>query len=159
MGKLNAIVLLSLKKCGRGKNYTTLSPEKFNKLVDFALDNEIGVGFDSCSSHRFLNASKDRKNFWKIKSFIEACESFRMSVYIDVDGNVYPCSFCEGICQSDKFGQSKAFDWKNGINILSCNDFLTDIWHGSEKVIEWRNFLSETFDNFDNIQCPMFEVE
>ena len=43
------IVLLSLKPKGRAINrFHKLPQEKFNELVNFALENNIGIGFDSC---------------------------------------------------------------------------------------------------------------
>lgn len=115
----NAVVLLSLKKVGRGGSFSQLSNEKFKTLVNFALDNKIGVGFDSCGAHKFLLAIKDRENYKELEALTEPCESFGIfSSYFNVDGNFYPCSFLEEVGP-----------WKNGKNINNCVDFVKEVWH------------------------------
>lgn len=124
---VNAVVLLSLKKVGRGQDFTQLSNDKFKNLVDFAIDNNIGVGFDSCGAHKFLLSVKDRKNYKELESLTEPCESFGMfSSYFNVDGNFYPCSFLEEVGP-----------WKNGKNIHDCVDFVKEVWN-SELLNKYR---------------------
>jgi len=148
LSKLNVIVLLSLKKKGRGIGYTKLSDEKFKSIVDFALENKIGIGFDSCSAPKFLNAVKDSKDFEHFKTLADACESQLTSCYINVEGKYFPCSFTEG-----------TDDWTEGIDVVNCKDFLTDVWY-NERVVEFRNKLLETSKhNCMNCRsCPKFEV-
>ncbi|MHA1989293.1 MAG: radical SAM protein, partial [Promethearchaeota archaeon] len=94
LSKMNAIVFLSLKKKGRAKNrYTQLSQEKFNELVNFALSNNVAIGFDSCSAFKFLRSVG---NDSKYETYIEPCESSLFSSYFNVKGDFYPCSFMEG---------------------------------------------------------------
>ncbi len=57
---LNAVVFLSLKRMGRGVNMHSVSQEDFKALIDFALDNNINVGFDSCGCNKFLKAIESR---------------------------------------------------------------------------------------------------
>ncbi len=62
---------------------------------------------------------------WNYSRSVDSCESFGIfSSYINVDGDYYPCSFCEG----EK-------DWKEGISVLDCESFNKDIW--LEK--KWKN--------------------
>lgn len=122
---LNAVVLLGLKQKGRAKGqFSSLCQDRFKSLVSFALANRIRLGFDSCSAFKFLNSVPDRT---KYEIVAEPCESSIYSVYIDVDGNYYPCSFMEG-----------EDEWKEGLNVIDCNDFLEDIWYHS-KTINFRN--------------------
>jgi uncharacterized protein YukE len=127
---LNAIVLLSLKKCGRAKSgpFTQLSEDKFKKLVDLALDYNIQIGFDSCSEPKFLRAIKGRPNYDEMEMLAEPCESFAaFSSYVNVRGEYYPCSFCE--------------DLMNGVDILRTESFIDNIWNGDTMMA--LNYESE----------------
>jgi MoaA/NifB/PqqE/SkfB family radical SAM enzyme len=133
---LNAIVFLSLKEQGRGKGFTRLSDEKFKQVLS-ALD-ELGIsyGFDSCTAHKFLkNISPPRKS--QVEQFIEPCESGLFSIYINVEGKAFPCSFTE-------FG--------DGIDVAQADDFIQDIWF-SDMFYEWREKL---LDNKRN--CPVYKI-
>jgi MoaA/NifB/PqqE/SkfB family radical SAM enzyme len=92
--KLNAIVFLSLKNVGRGKSMTTTSLLEFKSIVVMALMHKIRFGFDSCSCNKFLNVIRGTA-YENLSQFAEPCESTLFSIYIDVEGKVYPCSFCE----------------------------------------------------------------
>jgi hypothetical protein len=137
---LNAIVLLGLKKCGRAKNgaFNRVSDHKFKLLVNWALNEKIGIGFDSCSANRLLEAVKDHKDFEIIEQLSEPCESKLFSYYVNTEGKGFPCSFCEALEQSD--------------NILECNDFINDIWN-SKQTEEWRTKLLKK-----NRSCPHYDV-
>ena len=115
---LNAVVFLSLKQKGRGEGFHRLSQEKFSFLVEECLEQNIPFGFDSCSATKFLNHIRGTKHE-HLKTFVEPCESFGvMSMYINVHGEYFPCSFSEG-CPG----------WERGIDILACDDFVKDIWN------------------------------
>jgi len=121
---LNAIVILSLKKKGRAikNSFESLSQEKFTTLVQYALDNNINIGFDSCSAHKFMNAIKGNEIEKELLTMIEPCESFGMfSSYVNVNGEYFPCSFAEG-----------EENWKEGFNMLQVDDFMKEVWF-SEK--------------------------
>lgn len=141
LSKLNAIVLLSLKQKGRGVGFTPLSSDKFKRLVDFALDNKIGIGFDSCGAHKFINAISSRPEKDKILPMVEPCESSCFSSYVSVDGTFFPCSFAENTP-----------GWEKGLDILSCNNFIDDIWN-HEKTLQFRKNLLNCKRN-----CPLFKV-
>ena len=113
------IVLLSLKKKGRGINHSSVSQEQFNDVVNFAFNNKVPFGFDSCSYSKFINSIKNHPEKVQMEQMAEPCESFGLfSSYINVDGRYFPCSFCDGVNE----------DWKDGIDVLSCGSF-SEIWH------------------------------
>jgi radical SAM protein with 4Fe4S-binding SPASM domain len=132
----NAIVFLSLKQKGRGNKYTPLSQYKFNKLLKLSLENHIPIGFDSCSANKVFNFIGER--YPQIKVLCEPCESMLFSIYVNVDGIVYPCSFLEGETE--------------GIQITKNTDLIKDIWE-NEKIIEFRQNLIKNGRN-----CPVWKI-
>lgn len=132
LSKLNAIVFLSLKPIGDRNKFSKLGTEKYKKLIDFAFENNIRVGFDSCSAPMFLQAVKDRENFKVLEQMSEPCESYLFSFYVNVEGKTTPCSFLE------KRGY-------NAIDVAECNDFMKDVWN-SESVQDFRKKLLGTTD-------------
>lgn len=138
---LNAIVLLNLKKKGRGVGHTRLSDEKFNKLVRFALESKIPIGFDSCGCHRFLQAIEGLPNYKELEMLSEPCESGLFSSYINVHGRFFPCSFTEG-----------TEGWIDGIDVPGCSNFVVDVWN-NERTKEFRQKLL-----MKNRNCPIYEV-
>ena len=150
--KLNAVVMLSLKKKGRGIGFHPLTQEQFNELVKYARENKIGIGFDSCSSLKAYNAFKDNPN---VQNMIIPCESSLESSYINVDGEYFPCSFTEGI-------KDENTDWEKGISVLECNsveEFLDKIWH-NKKTLKFSDMLLHTCDKneFKCRSCPLYNV-
>jgi MoaA/NifB/PqqE/SkfB family radical SAM enzyme len=141
LAKLNAIVMLSLKQKGRGTQHHCLDPEKFRSLVDFALDKDIGIGFDSCSAHKFLTAIKDHPGYKDFEQMVEPCESSVFSSYINVKGEFYPCSFTEG-----------TEGWETGIDVSKVESFLKDVWH-NERVVAWRTNLLGC-----GRSCPIYKI-
>lgn len=143
--KLNAIVILSLKKRGRGENFDPVSKEEFKEVVDFALTHNIPFGHDSCSAGKFRDAVTNYPNYESMLTHVEPCESTLFSQYINVDGKFYSCSFCEN---SPSFPE--------GIDVVSCNDYVKDIWN-HPKTNEWRNNLLSKRETGD-WSCPVYEV-
>ena len=112
---LNACVLLSLKPKGRAdKNFKPINQSKYKELVLFALDNNIGIGADSCGCFRFYDAIKDTK-YKQYENYLESCESTTGSLYISCEGDFYPCSFAEDIIEP--------------ISVLHCDNFMSDVWY------------------------------
>lgn len=147
LSKLNAIVLLALKKKGRGVKFTPLSKDKYDNLVKYCMDNDIRFGMDSCSAVRFLDSVKDHKDYEKLKIVVEPCESTNFSQYIDVNGKFYPCSFCEEIK-----------GWEDGIDVVNCNDYLKDVWY-NDRVVEFRNRLNNNCYNCHKArECPIYQI-
>ena len=147
LSKLNAIVFLSLKQKGRGIGLEKLPNDKFKALIDYALSNNIPIGADSCSANKFMESIKDHKEYSNMKIFIEPCESFGLfSSYINVKGEYFPCSFAEG-----------QQDWKEGISVLKCKDFLKDIWF-SEKTNKYREASIKSTDCNGCRQCLIYDI-
>ena len=142
LSKLNAIVFLSLKTKGRGKNFKIMSNEKFNELIEIAFEMGINFGFDSCSYHKFENSIKNNEKYSELIKFAEPCESSLFSTYIDVEGKFFPCSFTPN---NELWGNE-------GIDVINCKNFLDDIWF-NEKVIKFR----ETLINNER-KCPLYNI-
>lgn len=142
---LNAIVILSLKKKGRGLNHKPVSQFQFNELVKYSLDNGVPLGFDSCSAPKFLKAVEDHPQRAKFEMLAEPCESTLFSSYINVDGEFFSCSFCE---DNKSFGK--------GIKVLEHQDFIQEVWMGESTKV-WRQRLLDRRASGD-FSCPVFEV-
>lgn len=141
LANLNAIVLLSLKKKGRGKGFTPLTYEQFRELIDLAFEHDVPIGFDSCSAPKFLKAIEGREDYDRLYQLCEPCESTLFSSYISTEGSFHPCSFAEG-----------DGDWIDGIDVVNCKDFVKDIWT-NPRVNKFRHSLLNNKRN-----CPIFEV-
>ena len=139
---LNAIVLLSLKKKGRGIGYTPLSQDKFNHLVERAFLFKVPLGFDSCSAHKFLEAIKNHPDKEKLTQMVEPCESTCFSSYIDVNGFFHPCSFASAPIP----------EWNTALPVTECTDFVKDIWHNVTVKKFRKNLLG------CGRSCPLYEV-
>ena len=143
LSKLRALVMLSLKNKGRsiGK-YHQLSQEKFDNLFQFAIDNGIGCGFDSCSAAKVFNFIDKNPQYDYMITYIEPCEASLESAYLNVNSEYFPCSFTEG---------NK--EWKTGLKIK--DNFLKDIWF-NEKTLNFRNGVKNC--RKCNIGCPIYDV-
>ena len=145
--KLNAIVFLSLKPKGRAisNNFTKLPQEKFSKLVNYALDASIGIGFDSCSAQKFLLSVKDSENYERFETLSEPCESTLFSSYFNTKGEFFPCSFIEG-----------TEGWETGIDIVSNGaTFLKDLWNEDRT----KKFRAKTIKCREcKTSCPVYEI-
>jgi len=129
LAKLNALVFLSLKPKGRSEGrFHQLDQVKFDGMIKYALDNQIPFGFDSCSAQK-VNKYIDKQDgkLDALKQHVEPCESTLYSLYIDVNGDFYPCSFSLDIK-----------GWEKGLSVIECKDFLKDVWF-NEKTKQFRN--------------------
>lgn len=139
---LNALVLLRYKPKGNGiGKFNQLTIEQYKEILKYAEDKGVNLGFDSCSAPLYLEAIKDDKDYKQKSMYVEPCESSLFSSYINCKGEFYACSFCEGEGM-----------WKEGLNVLECNDFVEDIWY-NDKTIKFRNALLGNCRN-----CPMFNL-
>ena len=145
---LNAIVFLSLKKKGRGEKFSTVNEFDYKEVVDYAFENKIRIGFDSCSAATFYKAVKTRPNYEDLIKFAEPCESTLFSSYINEYGVFFPCSFTENWEEGG---------WKEGLDVVNCNSFVNDIWN-NEKTVKFRNNLIGNIDDNKCRNCPAFEV-
>lgn len=135
---LNAIVFLWLKPKGRGEKLHSVSREKYEALVKYALDNNIRIGFDSCSASNFAKCAGTEQ----FTECIESCESTLFSIYINVDGIAYPCSFSEGVC--------------DGVSVIE-NKF-EDVWMSKP----FRKFRHDVLANKDcngHRMCPLYDLK
>jgi hypothetical protein len=144
--KLNAIVLLGLKQKGKAETgFESLGYERFAKIIEYAMANQIPIGFDSCSQCKYerwvksSNLSDEDKKRMLIVA--EPCESNLFSFYINCHGIAYPCSFMEG-----------TEGWEEGISVFDHQDFVNDVWN-HEKFQEWRKKLLG-----NNRNCPVYKV-
>ena len=139
---LNALVLLRYKPKGNGVGkFNQLTIEQYKEILKYAEYKGVNLGFDSCSAPLYLEAIKDDKDYKQKSMYVEPCESSLFSSYINCKGEFYACSFCEGEGM-----------WKEGLNVLECNDFVEDIWY-NDKTIKFRNALLGNCRN-----CPMFNL-
>jgi hypothetical protein len=145
LAKLNAIVFLSLKTKGRSKDkFHQLTQDQFTTLTNHALDNNVPMGFDSCSAQKFLKAIENHPNFTQMETHAEPCESGIYSSYIDVKGDFYPCSF-----SPDTEG------WETGLSVIDCDDFIKDIWQ-HEKVKKFRERVINCRNC--NKSCTIYDI-
>jgi len=145
LAKLKSIVFLHLKPKGKRNTNTVITDKvKYKKLIDYGLDSGISIGFDSCSAPKFVEAVKGRPNFTELEQCAEACESGLFSAYINVKGEYYQCSFCEGE------------EGHVGIDATSLK-FLDNIWY-NKSVKEWRHNLINNKDCNGCRKCPQFNI-
>jgi hypothetical protein len=131
LAKLNAIVFLCLKPKGdRNTSKIITNRQDYVDLIKHAVDTKINFGFDSCFAPIFENIAPDifpPKQLKKVLESCEPCESFGVfSMYCDVKGHFYPCSFTPGTP-----------GWETGIDLTQINDFMKDVWF-SERVCKGR---------------------
>lgn len=130
LSKLGAVVFLSLKPKGRGRNLTQLQdPQKYRKLIDTAHKFGINYGMDSCGAPQFLKSISNSPDFSRIAPMVDACESMLHSIYATVGTEVWPCSFSE-----DELG------WWTPPKLTEVTDFISEVWDAPQARI-WRNNL------------------
>ena len=149
---LNATVFLSMKKKGNAlkNNYSTLSKEKFDNLSNLLLEKKLRFGWDSCSCQNFIRSIENRTDKDEIIECCDPCEAAIASSYFSLEdgGTYYPCSFCEGV-------EYAPGDWKKGISLKKCDDFLKDVWF-NKKTREFANNNIECRKKC--ISCPVFDI-
>ena len=87
---------------------------------------------------KFLKKVERRKSYNAFKTSVEPCESSCFSIYINVDGDAYPCSFLEGT-------------W-DPVDVLKANDFMKDVWN-SPQMSAFRKKLID-----GGRSCPVYEI-
>jgi hypothetical protein len=141
---LNAIVMLSFKDKANTNCYKSVQLSTYINLIEFCEKTGISFGFDSCSAKLYLKAIQNRENCDELSQFAEPCESGLFSIYINVFGHVYPCSFYEG-CE----------EWNSGIQLLGVKnqeEFLNNVWNSS-RLIQWKNKLLN-----NERSCPLYQI-
>jgi MoaA/NifB/PqqE/SkfB family radical SAM enzyme len=125
---LNAVVFLVAKPKGRGLALLPPSLSQYQTLVRETLDRGIRFGFDSCSGPLFLKSVEGRPDFRELYQVMDCCESGLFSLYLNIHGQAFPCSFTEGTSS-----------WEEGIDCLAVQDF-SEVWE-SPRLEEWRSRL------------------
>ena len=153
---MGAIVLLSLKQKGRGKAFSKMDDEVYRKVIFFLQDNKIPYGSDSCGANRLMASLKeyykDKENgeeqYKRVLNCVEPCESTLYSIFVNVKGEVFPCSFME-----------KEPGWEKGIDLTDdkYKNFTTQVWN-HPRVLEWRQNALRCIDCNGCNQCPHYEI-
>lgn len=136
---INAIVFLWMKEQGRAKSgsVTPITQHQFNDIVDYAFKHDISIGSDTCGAQAMISALTALDKLTpEIKQNVEQCCSTRFSVFLSVDGQFYPCSFC---------------DYINGIHIDDIETF-DDVWY-SQQFNAFREQLK-----ICHLHCPMYNI-
>ena len=153
MHVLHSIVFLTMKPIGKRNIYKELvSDEEYNRLVKLSFDYNIPIGFDSCGCYNFLKSIKDNPLSQQYTRLAESCESTLFSIYVDVHGQVYPCSFAEHY-------NGKISDIREPLpNLNNVDDLLMDVWHCEA----FHSFRRKLFDNYSEEykcrRCPLFKL-
>jgi radical SAM protein with 4Fe4S-binding SPASM domain len=135
---LNAIVFLALKQKGRGVHFNKLPHDSYKEIVKFALDNKIPFGSDSCNCNNLERVMIELGKDGIYNQSFEPCESVSFSIYLDVDGVTYPCSF--------------ATESAEGIDVKAVTHFLDEVWFNDITCTE-RKRISDNCRS-----CPYFDV-
>jgi len=149
LSELNAVVFLLLKpKGGRNVSHQLRNSTKYKALIDYAMAKKLPIGFDSCSAPSFLRAIKDYDETLRkqLEQVAEPCESTMFSLYVNVNGEAVPCSFCDG-----EKGMMP-------IDMLSVENFMKEVW-GAYSTVAFRIKLLDSQEKYGCRQCPVFDVE
>lgn len=138
---LNAIVFLWLKPKGARNQYHQISDlSKLQRLVELAREKRVRIGFDSCSAANYLQVVDGAGS-----EYVEPCESTLFSVYINVDGQAFPCSFSEGV------GEYR------GVDALAAEHFVRDVWNSAE-FVQFRTAVLQNKDHRGCRMCPIYDL-
>jgi hypothetical protein len=150
LAKLNATVFLMLKPKGRGQSLTPLRDRaRYKAMVDYALEHGLSIGFDSCSVPSFLSVVADHPRYKQFEQATDRCESGLFSLYIDVKGQAWPCSFSEDRHESESIGVREM----ESVDVLQVEDFARDVWRSPE-LDRWRARLCGNCRS-----CPLYDID
>lgn len=138
---LKSVVMLHAKPVGRAKNLDcSLSKENLTKVIKFCLDNNISFGFDSCNGHNVQDILMEIGKP-ELCSSIEPCESGRMSIYVNVEGKITPCSFVEHVYEN------------SAIDLLNSDAMVKDVWMTDKMLNAFRNCTK------CSKSCPIYSLD
>ena len=153
---MGAIVLLSLKQKGRGKAFRKMDDEVYKKVIFFLQDNHISYGSDSCGANRLMESLKvyydgkenGEEQYRRVLGCVEPCESTKFSIFVNVKGEVFPCSFME-----------KEQGWEKGIDLTDdkYKNYTTQVWN-HPRILEWRMMAMNCVDCNGKCKCPHYEI-
>lgn len=148
---LKAIVFLLLKPKG-DRNQLTPIPNlaNYSTLLAYAQSNGVAIGFDSCSAPMALKSLPA-----EVILSVEPCESTLFSIYVNVRGEMFPCSFTEGTP-----------GWEVGIPLGAPpnGEKMEDTWF-HPRLAEWRRGLLGSSKGCSSCDvqrhcrsCPVYDV-
>lgn len=138
---LRSVVMLHAKPVGRAKNLDcSLSKENLTKVIKFCLDNNISFGFDSCNGHNVQDILMEMGKP-ELCGSIEPCESGLMSIYVNVEGKITPCSFVEHVYEN------------SAIDLLNSDAMVKDVWMTDKMLNAFRNCTK------CSKSCPIYSLD
>ena len=138
---LKSVVMLHAKPVGRAKNLDcSLSKENLTKVIKFCIDNNISFGFDSCNGHNVQDILMEMGKP-ELCNSIESCESGRMSIYVNVEGKITPCSFVEHVYEN------------SAIDLLNTDVKIKDVWMTNKMLNAFRNCTK------CSKSCPIYSLD
>jgi len=141
LAKLNAVVFLQYKPKGNNTHlFNPPSLREFQTLVDYCDSNGVRYGFDSCTAPMYMRIIEDHPRRAELEQCVEPCESGLFSSYVNVNGDFFACSFCEG-----------EDGWTEGISVFEYDNFV-DLWR-LPKLDKWRETLLT-----NQRACPMYQL-
>lgn len=147
LAELDQAVFLGLKQVGRGEGFDILPLEEYKEIFTAASDAFDMFGVDVCATPKFLEwaptAFEQHKRVCEEET--EMCEAGHYSMYINVDGDVWPCSFLEGIP-----------GWEKGESLVTAKSFWSDIWFGPAFVKHRKDLVGLRADKCKS--CLYLEV-
>ena len=154
---LKAIVFLLLKPKGdRNSLDSIVSMEDYQKLMDYAQASGVAVGMDSCSAPMALKTLPA-----SVIPSVEPCESTLFSIYVNTQGEMFPCSFTEGTP-----------GWETGIDLTGpvpsddrCKvQTAMAMWY-HPRVLVWRAALQKSSSGCSGCgtqqycrSCPVYDI-
>lgn len=149
LGGVKAIVFLLLKPKGDRNRLSPLTDmSKYRALLDYAQRMGVSVGMDSCSAPMALQTLPG-----ECVQSVEPCESGLFSIYLNVKGEVFPCSFTEGTP-----------GWETGIDMAGVSDFTSDVWY-HPRIATWRQGLLGSSGGCGSCEkqvhcrsCPIYDI-
>jgi len=147
---LKAIVFLLLKPKGERNTLGPVTMTEYRSLIDYAHGFGVPIGMDSCSAPMALKTLPA-----EFRQSIEPCESALFSIYANVRGEMFPCSFAEGTP-----------GWESGIPLDGppTQDDLEAVWN-HPRLVEWRRRLLGSSDGCPDCEtrphcrsCPIYDI-
>lgn len=137
---LKSVVLLRIKPKGRAEKMDCTVPYSiYEELVNYCINNSISFGFDSCSATPVMEVLKSMgKPEFCVSA--EACESSKLSGYINAKGEYWSCSFAEDT------------DFIKPINVLDYGSVID--WWNSDEVKKARFCKSPACKS-----CPIYNLD
>ena len=152
--RMKAVVFLLLKPKGQRNKLTPADNlASYGLLYSHAREKKVSIGMDSCSAPMALKTIP-MDNPMTLMS-LEPCESTLFSIYVNVRGELFPCSFTEGTP-----------GWEKGIDLLdpSVKDFSKDVWE-SARLGKFRGKLLASSIGCSRCgmqphcrSCPIYDV-